>query len=77
MRLLKFITGHVIFNPAYTYKFQLQTTLYHTTYIIFGLHRTFPNKPFVIGIFRTPFICKILKRLDVNVVIILNFIFQS
>ena len=26
MRGLKFITGHVIFNPAYTYKFQLKTT---------------------------------------------------
>ena len=22
-----FITGHVIYNPAYTYKFQLKTTL--------------------------------------------------
>ena len=22
------ITGHVIYNPAYTYKFQLKTTLY-------------------------------------------------
>ena len=27
MRALKFITGHVIYNPAYTYKFQLNTTL--------------------------------------------------
>ena len=27
MRALKFITGHVIYNPAYTYKFQLKTTL--------------------------------------------------
>ena len=26
MRVLKFITGHVIYNPAYTYKFQLKTT---------------------------------------------------
>ena len=26
MRALKFITGHVIYNPAYTYKFQLKTT---------------------------------------------------
>ena len=25
MRALKFITGHVIYNPAYTYKFQLKT----------------------------------------------------
>ena len=30
MRALKFITGHVIYNPAYTYKFQLKTTLVHT-----------------------------------------------
>jgi hypothetical protein len=27
MRALKFITGHVIYNPAYTYKFQLKTTI--------------------------------------------------
>ena len=26
MRALKFIIGHVIYNPAYTYKFQLKTT---------------------------------------------------
>ena len=26
MRALKFITSHVIYNPAYTYKFQLKTT---------------------------------------------------
>ena len=26
MRALKFITGHVIYNSAYTYKFQLKTT---------------------------------------------------
>ena len=25
----QFITGHVIYNPAYTYKFQLKTTLVH------------------------------------------------
>ena len=29
MRALEFITGHVIYNPAYTYKFQLKTTLVH------------------------------------------------
>ena len=27
MRALKFITGHVTYNPAYTYKFQLNTTI--------------------------------------------------
>ena len=27
MRALESITGHVIYNPAYTYKFQLKTTL--------------------------------------------------
>ena len=27
MRALKFITGHVTYNPAYTYKFQLKTTM--------------------------------------------------
>ena len=26
MRALEFITDHVIYNPAYTYKFQLKTT---------------------------------------------------
>ena len=27
MGALDFITGHVIYNPAYAYKFQLKTTL--------------------------------------------------
>ena len=27
MRALEFVTGHVIYNLAYTYKFQLKTTL--------------------------------------------------
>ena len=31
MRALEFITGHVIYNPAYTYKFQLKTTILATT----------------------------------------------
>ena len=26
MRALEFITAHVIYNPVYTYKFQLKTT---------------------------------------------------
>ena len=26
MGAIEFITGHVIYNPAYTYKFQLKTT---------------------------------------------------
>ena len=34
MRALKFITGHVIYNPAYTYKFQLKTTI-DTTELLF------------------------------------------
>ena len=28
MRALEIITGHVIYNPVYTYKFQLKTTIY-------------------------------------------------
>ena len=31
MRALKFITGHVIYNLAYTYKFRLKTTTTTTT----------------------------------------------
>ena len=27
MRAFKFITGHMIYNSAYTYKFQLKTTI--------------------------------------------------
>ena len=27
MKAIKIITHHVIYNPAYTYKFQLKTTL--------------------------------------------------
>ena len=39
MRALEFITGHVIYNPAYTYKFQLKTTL-------MGCHVTCQVMPF-------------------------------
>ena len=41
MRALEFITGHVIYNPAYTYKFQLKTTevakSYYTDYDLVDL----------------------------------------
>ena len=38
MRALEFITGPVIYNPAYTYKFQLKTTfLYVGQILIFSL----------------------------------------
>ena len=30
MRALEFITGHVTYNPAYTYKFQLKNTQVHS-----------------------------------------------
>ena len=33
MRALEFITGNVIYNLAYTYKFQLKTTLYHVEFL--------------------------------------------
>ena len=50
MRALEFITGHVIYNPAYTYKFQLKTTeetllpmlpekLHRTVYLFLDLLR--------------------------------------
>ena len=32
MRAFTFITGHVIYNPAYTYKFQPKTTIGLATY---------------------------------------------
>ena len=32
MRALEFITGHVIYNPAHTYKFQLKTTIFFFFY---------------------------------------------
>ena len=37
MQALKFITGRVIYNPAYTYKFQLKTPLIHTYKIYFRI----------------------------------------
>ena len=40
MRALEFITCHVIYNPAYTYKFQLKTTIY-TLHIILTLSEPF------------------------------------
>ena len=37
MRALESITGHMIYNPAYTYKFQLKTTIRGIIFkIIFG-----------------------------------------
>ena len=35
MRALEFITGDLIYNPAYTYKFQLKTT-----FVVIVLHNT-------------------------------------
>ena len=35
MRALKLWTGHVIYNPAYTYKFKLKTTNIQTAQILF------------------------------------------
>ena len=32
MRALEFITGHVIYNPVYTYKFQLKTAYIKQVY---------------------------------------------
>ena len=37
MRALKFITGHVIYNLAYTYKFQLITTKNKKNHVIMRL----------------------------------------
>ena len=37
MRVLKFITGHVIYNPDYTYKFQLKTTQDWNTFECYSL----------------------------------------
>ena len=37
MRALEIITGHVIYNPAYTYKFQLKTTFLLEIVIVFVL----------------------------------------
>ena len=37
MKALEFITGHVIYNPAYTYKFQLKTTFLLEIVIVFVL----------------------------------------
>ena len=34
MRALEIITGHVIYNPAYTYKFQLKTTKVNSWFMI-------------------------------------------
>ena len=31
----QFITGHVIYNPAYAYKFQLKTTFVRSNFVLF------------------------------------------
>ena len=40
MRAIEFITGHVIYNPAYTYKYQLKTTIIMSTLVHPTLHNT-------------------------------------
>ena len=37
MRAFEIVTGHVIYNPAYTYKFQLKTTN-KELYFLFGFN---------------------------------------
>ena len=45
MRALEFITGHVIYNPAYTYKFQLKTTIvYFKTFALIQSTVMLPEK---------------------------------
>ena len=41
MRALEIITGHVIYNRAYTYKFQLKTTKVEWTYGVHPVARNF------------------------------------
>ena len=41
MRALQFITGHVTYNPAYTYKFQLKTTINLASFSTKGFSDTF------------------------------------
>ena len=44
MRAFEFITGHVIYNPAYTYKFQLKTpTVLPPLSISRGLYIFYPT----------------------------------
>ena len=44
MRALEFITGHVIYNQAYTYKFQLKTTFIKLLFDIYFRPWTTFNK---------------------------------
>ena len=44
MRALEFITGHVIYNPAYTYKFQLKST--HLFFWLFFCSEKYMNTEF-------------------------------
>ena len=41
MRALEFITGHVIYNPAYTYKTQMKTTFVHREKCFFDFNPFF------------------------------------
>ena len=41
MRALEFITGHVLYNPTYTYKFQLKTTNMYEYLIAISKHFKF------------------------------------
>ena len=44
MRALEIMTGHVIYNPAYTYKFKLKTTFLLLTLTQSSLETLIENK---------------------------------
>ena len=58
MRALEFMTGHVIYNPAYNYKFQLKTPIYLDNNPIFRWVNEFQ-------LYRKTLMGQKLSRLDV------------
>ena len=55
MRALEYKTGHMIYNPAYAYKFQLKTTLIYINADIVGGSDKVQNYADVIYKFLTSF----------------------
>ena len=54
----RFVTGHVIYNPAYTYKFQLKTTIAAS----FGAKQMLENTTDFLPFFGTDFgFCSLIK----------------
>ena len=66
MRLLKFITGHVTYNPAYTYKFKLKTTKHLLIHVLLSLALFNISRYFSFAPNFHPWEFLLIKRLEIE-----------